>query len=280
MKITSRQAGSAIQPVGTTQNLRESACGITRTSVYTDVPIRKESQMADDAKGKAAVYVSWLTFKRSLDALAQGMPNVVDKSVFPGMAWGVQNQLMAGLKFLGLIDNEGRPTAGLHALAVTDETERKEKLKTILKERYADLFALDLEKATPAQLADTIASAYNVNGDTREKAVRFFLLAVQYAGIPVGRHIQPRATGNGSPVARKRRSSPRPKIQGENQGEDENLDQSPATPPTGTGRTVELRSGGTLTVSASMDVFKLSPADRTFVFSLIDKLAEYEGETT
>jgi hypothetical protein len=40
---------------------------------------------------------------------------------------------------------------------------------------------------------------------------------------------------------------------------------------------VTLKSGGTLTVTASMDVFKLSPADRTFVFSLIDKLSEYES---
>jgi hypothetical protein len=58
----------------------------------------------------------------------------------------------------------------------------------------------------------------------------------------------------------------------------EDVDEIPLQQPTtGTSRTVELKSGGTLTVMASMDVFKLTPDDRNFVFSLIDKLNEYEN---
>lgn len=51
-----------------------------------------------------------------------------------------------------------------------------------------------------------------------------------------------------------------------------------APPPAGTSRSVALASGGTLTVSASMDVFGFSPDDRTFVFDLIDKLLKYEKD--
>lgn len=44
----------------------------------------------------------------------------------------------------------------------------------------------------------------------------------------------------------------------------------------GTSRQVQLKSGGTLTVTASLDFFQLSADDRGFVFDLIDKLEEYE----
>lgn len=46
----------------------------------------------------------------------------------------------------------------------------------------------------------------------------------------------------------------------------------------GTSRTISLRSGGTLTVSATLDLFSLSPPDRKFVFEFIDKLESYESE--
>lgn len=47
----------------------------------------------------------------------------------------------------------------------------------------------------------------------------------------------------------------------------------------GTSRQVQLRSGGTLTLTASIDLFQLSAIDRKFVFDLIDKLQEYERES-
>lgn len=58
---------------------------------------------------------------------------------------------------------------------------------------------------------------------------------------------------------------------------------APAPPPvrssnTGTSRSVELKSGGTLTISATLDLFALNAADRKFVFDLIDKLEGYEEE--
>lgn len=47
--------------------------------------------------------------------------------------------------------------------------------------------------------------------------------------------------------------------------------------PPGTSRTVNLASGGTLTISATLDLFSLSPPDRNFVFGLIDELDKYEA---
>jgi hypothetical protein len=79
---------------------------------------------------------------------------------------------------------------------------------------------------------------------------------------------------NGSSPTRKRKYTRRSKAISDPSDEVES--EIPLVP-SGTARQVTLKSGGTLTVTASMDVFKLSPADRTFVFSLIDKLSEYES---
>lgn len=47
----------------------------------------------------------------------------------------------------------------------------------------------------------------------------------------------------------------------------------------GESRTVTLRSGGTLTISASAGWLSLSADDRKFVFGLIDELTAYEKKS-
>ncbi len=229
--------------------------------------------MTDGATTQAAVYVSWTTFKNALAGLALGIPNRIDKSAFPGLSGGVQAQLMAGLKFLGLIDNDGAPQATFEALAVTDETAQKAALASLLRARYKAIFALGLDGLTPAQLDDAMTASYDVTGDTREKAVRFFLSAVQYAEIPISRYLQPKPNSNGT-AGRKKRSTNRIKPVGEG-------DAGRASTPPGEGErdgkslTIALKSGGTLTVAASVNFLTLGREDRDFVFKLIDELNDY-----
>ena len=40
-------------------------------------------------------------------------------------------------------------------------------------------------------------------------------------------------------------------------------------------KTVHLKSGGTVTLTAAVDLFSLTAADREFVFELIDKVQSY-----
>ena len=42
------------------------------------------------------------------------------------------------------------------------------------------------------------------------------------------------------------------------------------------GKTVMLRSGGSVTVSAVVDMFSVSEEDRVFLLHMVDKLKEYE----
>src|SRR3989442_1209300 len=129
---------------------------------------------ASEEKATAA-YVAWGTVRNSLDGFSQAVPNRIDRTVFPGLSGGTQSQLLAALKFLGLITSEGKPTPALHGVAVPDEAARKKKLEAIIRDKYADLFSLDLMKTTPALLEEKMRESYNVSGSTRDKAVRFFL---------------------------------------------------------------------------------------------------------
>ena len=228
----------------------------------------------EERSGGAAVYVPWATFNTALQQLSQGIPNQIDRSVFPGQSGAIQSQLLAALKFLGLINDDGKPLPSLHDVAVVDEAKRKASLKRIIEQRYADLFALDLLKTTPAEFSDRMSASYNVSGDTRKKAIRFFLSAATYLGIQLSplltRDKAVRAGANGVQPTRKRRANR------SRSSEDEKTPGTSDVQPSGTARSIKLKSGGTLTISASLDLFSLNPADRTFVFGLIDRLDEYE----
>lgn len=223
--------------------------------------------MATDKEKVGAVYVGWSTFKNAIDTLTEAMPNRIDRTVFPGLAGGVQGQLLTGLKFLGLVGEDGKPTQALLALAVRDEAERKKQVEKILRSSYAELFALDLTKTTPGELRERMGESYGVSGGTLDRALRFFISAAENAAIPLSAHVS-KVKSNG-PALRRRRPAAKPRVE------------SPATPAPaqgagGTSKSVNLASGGTLTISASLDLFSLTQYDRTFVFSLIDKLEEYE----
>jgi hypothetical protein len=237
--------------------------------------------MADTGNGssdRSAVYVTFTTLKNTIEGFAQGVPNVIDRSAFTGQSWGVQSQLLAAFKFLGLMTDEGKPTPDLHELAVPDEAVRKKVLDRIIRTRYAKLFALDLTKATLNQVETAIAESYGVSGETREKALRFFFAALDYLAIPVGRFLKPKASSSTSSTAtpRRRRPSGSRKAPAESDDDDADDEQVPQRQ-AGPSKSVALKSGaGTVTVAVSMDPFALSAEDQAFVFDLINRLREYE----
>jgi hypothetical protein len=233
--------------------------------------------MADQDKKAAAVYVSWTTFKNALDQLSQGIPpNRIDRTVFPGLAWSIQNQLFAGLRFLGLIDDASRPTAELEALVGVDEQFRKEKLRAILRQRYAELFALDLKKTTPGELAQKMSEAYRVTGETGERAVRFFTSAAGYVGTELSPLFGSGRKTNGGGVPRTARRK-RPKAPPHSAEEATQGDRS-ATSETAM-KTIELpRVGGTLTISGTFNPFGLFSDERDLVYKIIDMMGDFEAK--
>lgn len=123
---------------------------------------------------------------------------------------------------------------------------------------------LNLKKTTPDELDKRMADAYGVTGETRDRAIRFFVGGVKYLGLEISPLIAGKKTNGGTRKRGPRRQTPPPF--------------NPAsTPPgnSGTSKTVRLQSGGTLTLSATLDLFSLNSEDRAFVFGFIDKLDGY-----
>lgn len=234
--------------------------------------------MASDETTSTPAYIPWKTFTNTLDALAQNMPNRIDRSAFPGQSGAVQYQLLLTLRFFGLIAEDGKPTPTLLGIAVADDSARKAALRKLIEQKYQPLFALNLMKTTPAEFAEKMTEAYNVTGDTRLKASRFFLAALAYLGIEVSeRLLRDRTKVLGSGTTTRRRRTPRQDDAGTDEHDAEEGEAELAQQ-AGESRSVTLKSGGTLTLSASTKFLALSSADRKFVFDLIDKLEAYETQ--
>lgn len=225
-----------------------------------------------EPKRPTAPYGAFSTMKRNaIEAFVEGVPERIDRSAFPGLAWNAITRLIGGLRFLGLIDDDGTPQPALHKLAVPDEAVRKTEMEKLLRTSYSEVFKLDLARTTPALLADTLGGAYNATGDTREKAVRFFLQAVVYVGVPVSTLLLRDQTRKPTVRIKRRVTAAKPA---------EAPLPTPSAPEASSGatRTIHLASGGRLTLTAAIDFLTLTPSDRAFVFELIDKLSTYAQE--
>ena len=228
--------------------------------------------MAEKSATLSSAYVPWSTFQSAVERFAtEGLPGRIDRSLFPNLSGAVQYQLIAALKFLGLLTENDEPSEKLREMSVQDESVRKEVIRKVFEQSYSDLFALDLMKATPAQLNEKIADSYGLKGTTRTKAVRFFLAGIKYLEIEVAPiltvGVKPPSTVN-SGKRRKRKRKGR------------NSDTTPPPSPPGASsnqsRTVELLSGGSVTLSIDFDPFTVTDRDRDYVLGLVDQLRKYE----
>jgi hypothetical protein len=227
---------------------------------------------APDLKTTPAAYVPFKTFLSSVDALGQGIPKRIDRTMWRSQSGVVQSQIMMALRFFSLLDEEDRPTPALQRLVDAPEQKRNEQIGALLRHAYRDIIDHDLTKMTPKMLDEAMEN-YHVSGDTKRKAITFFLQAARFADLPM----HPLLSGA------IRNSSPRKRRTKRDNDSDENSrnrgSETPAvairtrTPP----KVVNLRSGGSVTLAIDVDVFAMSPEDRAFVFGVVDTLQKYEA---
>ncbi len=153
-------------------------------------------------------YIPYRTFRNWLDGLKAGVPARIDRSVLGNMAGVVQSQLLATLRFLNLIDQDGIPEELLARLSKADGQDRQKLQADALKAAYPFMFAhgFNLQTATPKLIEEQFQKA-GVSGDTVRKCVAFFLLAAKDAGLPISPHIKTprrvvRRSGNGQRTRR------------------------------------------------------------------------------
>jgi hypothetical protein len=201
----------------------------------------------------AAPYVPFRTFLTAIETLERGCPNQLDRSVWPSYSGAIRGQLLAAFRFLGLMDETQAPTPELRDLLARRD-DRPALLRRLIEKRYRPLASLDLAHTSPHQLEEAMRG-YGLSGATHKKAVSFFLRAAQYSGMPLSVLLRSKTRG-----AAPRRRKP------------------PTTAESVTTRTVELRSGGHVTLTAAVDLFALDSADREFVFELADRIQRYGND--
>ena len=136
-------------------------------------------------------YVSYSTFRNFLDKISKKIPARVDRSLMPLMSGATQSQLMASLRYLGMVSATDQPTERLQLLAKSQGADRQRILREILETCYPFLFQdFDLQAATN-NLIEKKFKDEGASGDTVRKCVAFFVAAINDAGISPPPYIKP-----------------------------------------------------------------------------------------
>lgn len=216
-------------------------------------------------------YLPFRTLLNVFDQLGeQGVPHRIDRSVFPTQSGAVQGQIIATLRFFGLIDASGVPAGRALESMAKDKSLRKVSLRTILGACYKQLISRDLTKMSPLQL-DQEFEGYGVTGTTKTKAKTFFIKAAQYTDLPLS-PLLTKKTRN-STGARKRKGASASRASDQDQA---HLPRPPGATNTES-FTVNLKTGGVITVQLDVNLLDLEGDDRAYVFKLIDDLKSYGG---
>ena len=151
-------------------------------------------------------YTSYRTLETFVrDLRERGVPSRVDRSVLTRFSGAVGTQLMHALRFLGLIEEGGRPTQRLSELAAAHGgPDWPAALSRLLRRAYEPIFAIDLETATPSQFNEAFRKAFPAADAVAQKCVTFFLNAANDAGVKIsGRVLKGRKPRAAVPPRRK-----------------------------------------------------------------------------
>ena len=168
---------------------------------------------SDPAKtARTPPYTSYRTFKTFIEDLRdEGVPSRIDRSVLTRFSGVVGAQLTHALRFLGLIDDDGRPTGRLRELVKAQEAGRwPEALRDLLRLDYAPIFAIDLESATPSHFNEAFRRAFPAADAVVQKCVTFFLYAAIDAGVTISGRVMKGRKPRPLTPRRKRPAAPSP----------------------------------------------------------------------
>lgn len=206
-----------------------------------------------------------------LDRMAEypELPAVVDRSYLRSMSGSAQTAFLTAATDFGLIDAHGVPADSLNELVYNPEY-RPRIVGEIVREHFSRV--LDLGKqATAQQLVDEWRDAYGQQGETRRKAISFFLHAAEYSGIEVSPYwekgVARTARATSGTVKSRRKSSPKSAAGSKPQERQKDSHK------------VEVHlsnDAGNVVVEIAFDPFRGSVADREFVFQVVDLVQQHQ----
>ncbi len=133
-------------------------------------------------------YVSYRTFRNFIDELQHRMPARIDRSYWGERLSGSTGvQLMAALRFMGLVDGDGVPTERLRELVAARSAQRNGLLSAIAYEAFDFVLKgrFDPQTATYAQIQEVFQNNFQLTGDVNRKCLKFFVALAGEAEIPL-----------------------------------------------------------------------------------------------
>lgn len=200
------------------------------------------------------------------------LPAKIDRSYLRSMSGTAQTAFLTTARDFDLTDADGVPTDRLREL-VYDAASRPQIISKLVHEHYAPIVELAETQATAQQLADIWRETYGQEGETRRKAITFFLQAAEYSGVSVSpywdRNVSKTArTSSAASKSRKKSTAKRTNVTKLTESQTESHKQ-----------TVDLSGeAGKVTIEIALDPFRASTEDRNFVFSLVDMLQKYQEQ--
>ncbi len=214
-----------------------------------------------------------------------GAPVTVELISRMGYKDEVARRVVLSLAMLGLIDEAGMPTPAFVAFKQAPSSDYKQVLRDVLLEAYAAVFAvtgMELEKKTQVELEDAFRP-YRPDS-LRKRMVSLFIGLAEYTGLVEKIERKKPGPRTGASV----RTAPRHPSAGEpkRRAPDSSGTNPPPPPPplrqdspNGDSHTVELRSGGQVTLAVSARMFDLVGTDDwEFVTQLIAAMKNYSQE--
>jgi len=215
-------------------------------------------------------YLPFKTFLSSLDTLSHGVPPKIDRMLWRSQSGVTQGLIMNAYRFLGLVEHDDSANEFLERLVKSNT--RTLEMKATIEIQYEDILSKhDLTKMTLKMLEDEFERCFSVGGGTKQKAITFFLKAAKFADMPLSPYL--------SSLLRATRKKKAVRQRQDNGSAEVHIPLAPiSTPDAASTHSVQLISGGRLTVSITANPFKMPHDDRQFVFSIIDQLQKYEKE--
>ncbi|MEL6283813.1 MAG: DUF5343 domain-containing protein [Pseudomonadota bacterium] len=162
--------------------------------------------MAEKQKKPSPPYATFGSFVSFLNKLREtSIPSRIDPSVFGNVSGSVSYSVISSLKYLNLIDEDGRPTNEFVALVNAPDDNRQALIASVVRNGYPSLFSsqIDLTKATAAEFDEHVRSEFGIQGSTVDKVAAFFIAAAKAAAIEISPHLTARKPIYASPTSRK-----------------------------------------------------------------------------
>lgn len=169
-------------------------------------PEPRAFQMAEKSKSVSPPYATYGAFINFINKLRDSsIPSRIDPSVFGNASGSVSYSIIAALKYLKLIDEDGKPSQKFAALVRASDEQRGPILQEIVRGGYPSLFSgeIDLRSATAGQFDEHVRKEFDVTGSTVDKIAAFFISAAKQAGIELSPHLLARKPVAGSSSSRK-----------------------------------------------------------------------------